>query len=201
MNRAVAKHLRAADPILAPHVSLISSMTLVVSEDPFVDLVHSIIDQQLSEKAGRTIFERFLALFPKGMVTPDAVLALEDQTIRDVGVSWSKVSYIKAIAQAVRSKSVDFASIATLGDEDVIASLTTIKGVGRWTAEMFLMFSLGREDIFSYGDLGLRRAIQRLYGFRKEPTRRQMEKIVRRWSPYRTYAARILWRTLDQPNG
>jgi DNA-3-methyladenine glycosylase II len=176
-------------------------MTLVVSEDPFVDLVHSIIDQQLSEKAGRTIFERFLALFPKGMVTPDAVLALEDQTIRDVGVSWSKVSYIKAIAQAVRSKSVDFASIATLGDEDVIASLTTIKGVGRWTAEMFLMFSLGREDIFSYGDLGLRRAIQRLYGFRKEPTRRQMEKIVRRWSPYRTYAARILWRTLDQPNG
>ena len=82
-------------------------------------------------------------------------------------------------------------------DEDVIVELTKIKGIGRWTAEMFLMFTLGREDIFSYGDLGLRKGIMKLYGYKKEPTEQQMEKLATRWKPYRTYAARILWRSLE----
>lgn len=194
---AIEKHFSSVDPILARHFHLIADMTLSVSTNPFVDLVESITSQQLSIKAGDTIFRRFKKLFPNGRISAKAILALSDQQIRDVGVSWSKVKYIKAIAEAVQSKIVVFTRLPTLSDEEVIAVLTTIHGVGRWTAEMFLMFALGRPDIFSYGDLGLRRGLQKLYGFKSEPTVKQMEKIVRKWSPYRTYASRILWRSLD----
>lgn len=193
----IEKHFSSVDPILASQFHLISDMTLTVSTNPFVDLVESITSQQLSVKAGDTIFRRFKKLFLNGRVSAKAILALSDQQIRDVGVSWSKVKYIKAIAQAVQSKTVVFTRLPALSDEEVITALTTIHGVGRWTAEMFLMFALGREDIFSYGDLGLRRGIQKLYGFKNEPTHKQMEKIVKKWAPYRTYAARILWRSLD----
>jgi DNA-3-methyladenine glycosylase II len=193
----LAKHFSSVDPILSKHFHLISDMTLSVSANPFVDLVESITSQQLSVKAGDTIFRRFKKLFVDEGITAEAILALSDQQIRDVGVSWSKVKYIKAIAEAVRSGTVVFEALAALTDEQVIMTLTTIHGVGRWTAEMFLMFALGREDIFSYGDLGLRRGLQKLYGFKKEPTHKQMEKIVNKWKPYRTYAARILWRSLD----
>jgi len=194
---AIEKHFSSVDPILARHFHLIADMTLSVSTNPFVDLVESITSQQLSIKAGDTIFRRFKKLFPNGRISAKAILALSDQQIRDVGVSWSKVKYIKAIAEAVQSKTVVFKRLPTLSDEEVIAVLTTIHGVGRWTAEMFLMFALGRPDIFSYGDLGLRRGLQKLYGFKSEPTVKQMEKIVKKWSPYRTYASRILWRSLD----
>lgn len=194
---AIEKHFSSVDPILARHFHLIADMTLSVSTNPFVDLVESITSQQLSVKAGDTIFRRFKKLFSNGRISAKAILALSDQQIRDVGVSWSKVKYIKAIAEAVQSKKVVFARLPALSDEEVIAALTTIHGVGRWTAEMFLMFALGREDVFSYGDLGLRRGLQNLYGFQKEPTLKQMEKIVNKWAPYRTYAARILWRSLD----
>ncbi len=191
------KHFSSVDPILAKHFHLIADMTLSVSSNPFEDLVESITSQQLSVKAGDTIFQRFKKLFSKGRITSGAILKLTDQQIRDVGVSWSKVHYIKAIAQAQQSGLIDFAALPALADDLVIQKLITIHGVGQWTAEMFLMFALGREDIFSYGDLGLRRGLQKLYGFKKEPTRKQMEKITKRWSPYRTYAARILWRSLD----
>ncbi|MBP9813846.1 DNA-3-methyladenine glycosylase 2 family protein [Candidatus Woesebacteria bacterium] len=194
---AIEKHFSSVDPILARHFHLIADMTLSVSTNPFVDLVESITSQQLSIKAGDTIFRRFKKLFPNGRISAKAILALSDQQIRDVGVSWSKVKYIKAIAEAVQSKTVVFTRLPSLSDEEVIAVLTTIHGVGRWTAEMFLMFALGRPDIFSYGDLGLRRGLQKLYGFKSEPTVKQMEKIVKKWSPYRTYASRILWRSLD----
>ena len=194
---AIEKHFSSVDPILASHFHLIADLTLTASTNPFVDLVESITSQQLSVKAGSTIFERFKKLFSKGRITPNGILSLSDQQIRDVGVSWSKVKYIKSIAEAVNSGSVVFESFSKMQDEEVIEKLTTIHGVGRWTAEMFLMFALGREDIFSYGDLGLRRGIQKIYRFKKEPSVKQMEKIVKKWTPYRTYAARILWNSLD----
>lgn len=193
----IKKHFSSVDSILAKHFHYISDMTLSVSNDPFIDLVESITSQQLSEKAGSTIFKRLMQLFSKGNLTSHAILSLTDQQIRDVGVSWSKVTYIKAIATAVESGIVDFTVLPNMPDEQVIETLTKIRGVGRWTAEMFLMFALGREDIFSYGDSGLRRGLQKLYGFKYEPTRKQMEKIVNKWTPYRTYASRILWRSLD----
>ncbi len=193
----VEAHFSSVDPIISKYFYLIADLTLSQSSNPFVDLVESITSQQLSVKAGSTIFERFRKLFPKGRITASGILSLTDQQIRDVGVSWSKVKYIKAIAEAVISRMVVFESFSKVSDEEVIEVLTKIHGVGRWTAEMFLMFALGRSDVFSYGDLGLRRGIQKLYSFKKEPTRKQMEKIVNKWAPYRTYASRILWRSMD----
>ena len=101
------------------------------------------------------------------------------------------------LATRVQKKSIHLAKLPDMSNEDIIDELTKVKGIGPWTAEMFLMFSLGREDVFSYGDLGLRNAIKRLYKFRRDPTRKQMEKIVNTWAPYRTWAARILWRSLE----
>ena len=197
LKPTIHSHFRSVDPILYTHVHLIDEMTLSISRTPFVDLIEGITSQQLSEKAGATIFGRLKKLFPSGRITPDRVLAIADQQLRDVGVSWSKAAYIKAIASAVKSKKISFKMLERLSDEEVIKALVQVKGVGRWTAEMFLMFSLGREDIFSYGDLGLRRGMQKIYGFKYEPTLKQMEKITSRWAPFRTYGARILWRYLD----
>ena len=187
----VVTHLRK-DPVLAKALDRVTLTKLVPHTDYFSDLCETIINQQLSEKAGATIWKRFIALFPK--FSPDKVLAMADKKIRASGISWSKISYIKNIARY--SQSVDLRLLRNMENELVISELTKIKGIGQWTAEMFLMFSLGREDIFSYGDLGLKRAIQKLYAFKKEPTQKQMEKIVVKWSPYRTYACRILWMSL-----
>lgn len=166
--------------------------------DYFSDLVETIICQQLSDKAGATIFERFVNLFPQQKVTPGGVLALTNEKIRSVGPSWSKVNYIKNLAAQVTKSSLKLNTLHKLNDEEVISQLTKVKGIGRWTAEMFLMFSLGRKDVFSHGDLGLRRAIQRLYKFKHPPSQKKIEKIVAKWSPYRTYACRVLWRSLGE---
>lgn len=195
----IRQHLLTADPSLVPIISHIETVSLSVSKDPFSDLVEAIINQQLSEKAGRTIFTRFRTSFPGGKLTPKNILGRSDQSLRDVGISWSKVSYIKSLADAVAQKRLILKKLDELDDEAVITELTKVKGVGRWTAEMFLMFSLGREDVFSYGDLGLRRAMAKLYKFRDYPSTKQMEKIVKKWRPYRTIVARMLWASLDTP--
>lgn len=200
VNTRAFIHFKTVDPILfsvLEHIPRKHQLIPKKSFDIFTDLVESIICQQLSNKAGATIFARFCALFPKKIMTPKKVLAMPDEKIRSTGPSWSKVSYIKNIARAVESGQLNLRTIDAKSDEEVIIELTKIKGIGRWTAEMFLMFTLGREDIFSYGDLGLRRAIMKLYGYKKEPTERQMETLTNRWKPYRTWAARILWRSLE----
>lgn len=195
----IRQQLLASDPSLAAIISHIETVSLPVSKDPFSDLVEAIINQQLSEKAGRTIFTRFRASFPGAKLTPRRILARSDQSLRDVGISWSKVTYIKSLAEEVEKKRLRLADLGALDDEAVITALTKVKGIGRWTAEMFLMFSLGREDVFSYGDLGLRRAMAKLYKFRDYPSTKQMEKIVTKWRPYRTIVARMLWASLDAP--
>lgn len=194
----IAAHFRSVDPVLFQHLHLIEGRRLSVSKSPFADLVEAVTNQQLSEKAGSTIFRRLKALFPSGRMTPDGMLSCTDQQLRDVGISWSKVSYIKAIAAAAKEQTVDFDTLPQQSDEDVIRQLTKIRGVGVWTAEMFLMFTLGRPDVFSFGDLGLKRAIQELYGLNKEPSRRTMQRLSDRWKPYRTYAALVLWKFKDR---
>lgn len=193
----VILHLKRADPLLASYLDCIEFPTVGKSDSYFSDLMDAIVSQQLSEKAGATIFARFEALFPDKNITPEFLLTIPDETVRAVGPSWSKISYMKNIATAVVTGTLRIHELDGMDDEDVIAELTKIKGVGRWTAEMFLMFSLGREDVFSPGDLGLRRAIQKIYKIKKEPTPRQLEKITKKWIPYRTYACRILWKTLS----
>lgn len=193
MNKKVIAHFHSVDPLLASVIPLIKPFRLEISDDPFSDLVESIICQQLSDKAGATIFARFQTLFPNKKISARAILKLPDKNIRAVGPSWSKVSYIKNVAKA----GLNFQALQSLDDTQIIQELTKIKGIGPWTAEMFLMFSLGRPDVFSFGDLGLRRAIRKLYNLRKEPKRKRLVQISKKWSPYRSYAARILWRSLE----
>jgi DNA-3-methyladenine glycosylase II len=201
MKPEVRKHFQTVDPILFAALETLDAvaheLTPRHSNDYFSELCDAIISQQLSSKAGATIFGRFKALFPEKKITPHKTLELTDEQIREVGASWSKVKFIKDLAQKTVNKEIPLDSLKDLSNEQVIGILTAVKGIGPWTAEMFLMFSLGREDVFSYGDLGLMRGIQRLYRFKKDPTKKQMEKIVKKWSPYRTYASRILWRSLE----
>jgi len=190
----VVAHFKKVDPILA---SLrVDVEPIVPGNNYFAALCESIVSQQLSVKAGDTIWKRFVTLAVT--VTPKNVLKLPDKKIRAAGISWSKISYLKNLGR--HAKQFDLQQLSDMKNEDVIRELTKVKGIGPWTAEMFLMFTLGREDIFSYGDLGLRNAIKKLYKFKKDPTRKQMEKIVIKWAPYRTYAARILWKSLDMVN-
>lgn len=201
-----AKHLSLADPILGAAISQIKiDENRKPNKNHFRSLVESIVSQQLSVKASDTIFARFVELFVKSgdiktarsFPKPDQILKMPDTRLRKVGLSGSKVKYIKDLAKKVHEKEVQLNRLHKMSDEEVIEHLVQVKGIGRWTGEMFLMFSLARPDIFSHGDLGLRNAIKKLYGFKEAPTTKQIEKIVTKWSPYRTLASRYLWRSLD----
>ncbi len=168
------------------------------TKNKFEYLALTILYQQLSTKAAGTIAARFRALFKtKEFPTPQQVLKTPDGVLRSVGVSGQKVRYIKDLADKVTSKHIHIETLEQLLDEEVIAELTKVKGVGRWTAEMFLMSALNRPDIFSFGDLGLRTAIQKAYGYKALPSVRTMQRLSKKWSPHRTHAARVLWASLD----
>ncbi len=198
MHKKIRNHIEKVDTILYDVLKKIDSIKpLTKSENYFSDLCETIINQQLSGKAGDTIFRRFKKLFSGEKVNPEELLKLSSEKIRNVGTSNSKVKYLKNLAEKIQRKEIDLDDLAGKDDCTVKKSLMKIKGIGPWTAEMFLMFSLAREDIFSLGDLGLRKAIQKLYSFEKKPTDKQIEKLSKIWIPYRTYAARILWRSLE----
>jgi DNA-3-methyladenine glycosylase II len=164
----------------------------------FQSLAEAIISQQLSDKAATTIINRFKALFPGAdFPSPKQVLRKSDSDLRSVGVSGAKASYIKNLARAMEDKTVHFTDVAKATDEEIIEMLVKVKGIGRWTAEMFLIFSLGRPDVFSFGDLGLRNAVKKLYSLRKDPLPKQLQKISSRWQPYRTCASLYLWASLN----
>lgn len=194
------QHLRSVDQKLA---KIIDRYPLKpqkrLPRSHFEALVEAIISQQLSVKAADTIFARFVALFPYAKFPkPEAVVTLPLSKFRQVGISGQKASYIKDLASAVVKGQLKLRSLYRLDNEQVIAELTKIKGIGRWTAEMFLMFTLRRPDVFSYGDLGLRNAIQRLYKLKNAPSEQQLESISKKWSPHRTTAARYLWKSLEE---
>lgn len=199
MNKKIITHFQRVDPTL---FSLFQTMTLDEQRarpprQYFVSLVSEIIGQQLSGRVADVLFERFKKMFRNRHITPHAVLKLSEESLRSTGMSWSKARFIRDLAQKVLAKLVKLDKLAQLPDDAVIRELTKVKGIGPWTAEMFLMFTLGRDDVFSYGDLGLRKAMKKVYGFRKDPTLRQRERIVNTWKPYRTWAARILWKSLE----
>ncbi len=205
MDQAL-KHFKKVDPTLHKVALKIKlkehkkpndlSLEASAKEDYFIDLIESIISQQLSIKAADTIFRRFEKLFPKQKITPEYLLKIPDQKIRGAGISFSKIKYIKGIAQAILDKQIDLKNLEKLSDEEVINELIKLKGIGKWTAEMFLMFTLGRTDIFSAGDLGLQNAIIKIYKLDK-PTKDQLIEISTKWSPHRTIASRILWKSLE----
>ena len=201
MSKKIISHFKKADPAL--HLILLKVYAvhgeklfdLKKSGDLFYDLCESIVSQQLSVKAGDTIFGRVLDLLPGRKLTPKNILRQKDDDLRAAGLSWGKVKYIKDLAQKVDDKELDLERLDELDSDGVIAELTKVKGIGKWTAEMFLMFGLGRPDVFSHGDVGLQNAIKKIYQYEKyDPL--VVEEIIIKWSPYRTYAARILWRSL-----
>lgn len=193
----VKAHFAKADPKIHKVLETVDLAEWFVdssSDDNFFNLSRNIVSQQLALKAASTIFGRFQDLL--GEVTPSRVLGQDDQSLRNVGLSWAKVKYVKDLAAKVESGELDLASLDRLDNESVITELTKVKGIGRWTAEMFLLFTLHKEDIFSYGDLGLKNGFAKLYEI-ESPTRDQIEEVVRSWSPYESYGSISLWHYLD----
>jgi len=198
MKQEAVDHFQSADPVmysLAKNV-LVEDIKPRLPHRYFVGLCTEIIGQQLSGRVADIIFARFRQLFLPKRVTPHDTLRLSDEALRGTGMSWSKTRFIKDLAQKVVTKSIQLHQLAQLTDQEVIKELTKIKGIGPWTAEMFLMFTLGREDVFSCGDLGLRKAVKKFYGLRHEPSPQKLSRMSIKWSPYRTWAARILWKSL-----
>lgn len=188
--------MKFSDPILN---DLVSTYPAPVFQDKsdflYEDLIESIISQQLSVKASDTIYKRFKQLFGKDRCpSPQDVLKTTDETIRTAGISFQKISYIKSVADAFISGLINIKKIKQMSDEEVIAALTQIRGVGKWTAEMVLIFTLNRPDVFSLGDLGLRNAITKLYGITNQ---KEMLKLSEKWKPYRSTACWYLWRSLE----
>ena len=187
------------DPVLAAIIKRHGACGLgAVRErfDHFSMLVRAIVFQQLSTKAATTIHSRLLDAMG-GTVTPAALAALTDDQYRAAGISRQKAAYLRDLAEKVDSGAVPLDAVDVLSDEDVITALTRVKGIGRWTAEMFLIFRLQRPDILPVGDLGIVNAIQRAYGLRKKPTPERMRKLGEAWKPYRSIATWYLWRSLD----
>jgi DNA-3-methyladenine glycosylase II len=165
--------------------------------DPYQALARAIVGQQLSTKAARSIWERLVEILGGTFPEPSGLLAVDAEAIRAAGLSRSKVNFLRDLAERVEDGRLDLKRLMELPDEDVVATLTEIKGVGPWTAEMFLIFHLGRPDVMSAGDLGIRRAVQIEYGLDELPGPTDLERIAGPWRPHRTLACLYLWRSLD----
>lgn len=192
------KHLTKTDPKLGHIIKRVGPCRLhaFAPRDPFEALCMSIASQQLSTKAADTIFRRFCDLFPDRKPVPERVMTLADDEIRAVGFSRPKVAYIKDLASHVTDGRLDLKGLKKHPDDEVMRQLVAVKGIGRWTAEIFLMFRLGRPDIFPADDLGLMNAVQRTYGMRKRPDAKRLRKMCETWKPYRSVAAWYLWQSL-----
>jgi DNA-3-methyladenine glycosylase II len=168
--------------------------------DPaFPALVGSIVSQQLSTKVARVIYDRLVAAMPGGELTPSHILKVRPEKLRELGLSGRKIEYIRDMARHTSEGSLDFAALPSMNDDEVIECLTKVKGVGVWTAHMFLMFSLRRPNVLAVGDLGIRTAIKRAYKLDELPTPAQVEELATSWHPYCTAACWYLWRSLEGP--
>jgi DNA-3-methyladenine glycosylase II len=191
--------LMRRDPVLASLIREIGPCGMAARQhsDHLTALVGSIVSQQLSGKAAATIFGRFRGLFPDGVISHQNIAALDDQALRSAGLSGQKLTYIRDLCARIADRRLVLEELDALDDEAVIERLTAVKGFGRWTAEMFLMFRLHRPDVLPVGDLGINTAIQRLYRLRKRPTAQRMLAIGEAWRPYRSVACWYLWRSLS----
>jgi len=187
--------LRTADARLAAVIDSVGPLELTPSNDPFRALAESIVYQQLSLKAAGTIWRRFEALGP---VTPEGIIGLDVEPMRAAGLSGQKSRYLKDLADAVLTGRIDLATLGKLDDEAVIQEVTLVKGIGRWTAEMFLIFSLGRLDVLALDDAGLLRSAGWLLGHGRSATREEFAEAGEAWRPYRSVASLYLWAAKDR---
>ena len=186
------------DPVLAALIRKHGACGLAAAQraDHFSALVRAITGQQLSTKAASTIYARLVALMPGG-VTPEALASLTDDQMRAVGMSRQKTAYFRDLASKALTGALPLNSLDDMSDDEVIAALTQVKGIGRWSAEMFLMFRLHRPDVLPVDDLGIVNAVKNVYRLRKRPTADRIRKIGEPWRPYRSVACWYLWRSLD----
>jgi len=196
MRKAI-NHLKKTDPIMATIIASVGPFKPSYHEPTFRALVRSIVFQQLAGAAARTIFNRLEAAC-NGDVTPASILKLSDAQLRAVGLSKQKLSYVRSLAELTQSGEIVFEKLGEMDDEGIIEHLTRVKGIGRWTAQMFLMFALRRPDVMPHVDFGLNSAIKKHYRKRKlKPP--HIDKIAKSWQPYRSIACWYLWRSLDGP--
>jgi DNA-3-methyladenine glycosylase II len=191
-------HLRTSDPVLGAIIERVGAYQIQFREPAFESLVRAIIFQQLSGKVASVIFAR-LAKAAGDPLTTAGVLKLRPARMRTLGLSRQKIAYIRDLARKNRDGELDFAALASLTDEEVITSLTSVKGIGVWTAHMFLIFALRRSNVLPVGDLGIRAAIRRAYGMAELPTPAEVIEMARPWHPWCTVASWYLWRSLE-PN-
>jgi DNA-3-methyladenine glycosylase II len=192
-------HFRKADPVIAAAIKRVGPYTLKPNRDRFGMLVRSIVSQQISTSAARSILSRFQELVGGKRFEAEVIARLSPETLRTAGISPQKAGYLLDLAAKVADGTVELARMGRLSDERVIEELTQVKGIGRWTAQMFLIFALGRPDVFPHDDLGVRAAIQRLYGLSELPDKQSSLAIGSRWSPFSTVASWYCWRVLELP--
>ncbi|CAO3423363.1 DNA-3-methyladenine glycosylase family protein [Azospirillum doebereinerae] len=186
-------HLTAIDPIFAECLRVGGVPVRDFSRPGgFPGLLRMVLEQQLSTRVALVLWEK-LRLRLGGVVTPDTILALDDETLRACGFSRQKIGYARGLAEAVADGRLDFDAIHALPDEEAIAQLVALKGIGRWTAEVYLMAALDRPDIWPIGDLAIQLGVQRLKGWTEKPTRAQLMAVAEPWRPHRTTAARLVW--------
>jgi DNA-3-methyladenine glycosylase II len=199
VHRTSVLHLKRADPVLARVIARVGPCRFRrrAGGTHFDALLRSIVYQQLSGKAARTILDRVLALYAGRYPRPAQLLQTPDDALRGAGLSRQKLAYLRDLATKVDTAEVPLARIGRLADEEVIAHLTRVNGIGRWTAQMFLMFRLGRPDVLPELDLGIQNAIQRAYGLPERPGPADVLRIGAAWRPYATIACWYLWRSLE----
>ncbi len=195
--RTGVKYLSKSDKVLARLMSRMKQEPLRLSRNYYHTLVLSIISQQIAWSAANAIMNKFKGIYNGKIPEPEIFLKTNPRKVRGAGVSPQKYSYIKDLCERINGGKLDLRSISYLSDEEAIRELDEVKGIGRWTAEMFLIFSLGRTDIMPADDLGFRKAVQRTYKLRSLPDRKTLERVSRSWRPYRSIATLYLWRSSD----
>ena len=194
--RSAIRHLKQSDPVLCAIIERVGAYRMEFRPPEFHSLARAIVYQQLNGKAAATILKRFTTLAGEPL-TPQGILKLSNAQMRAVGLSKQKSSYLRDMAERAARGELDFSRLPEMTDNEVIQHLTQVKGVGEWTAHMFLMFALRRTNVLPTGDYGIRIAMKKHYKKRKLPKPEHMEKIARTWKPYRSVACWYLWRSLD----
>ncbi len=196
------RELAASDPVMERLIDRLGELSLETrykrtpAVDAFGTLLRSVVGQQVSVKAAAAIHARVAALFDADKPSPEALLEIDPQTLRDAGLSWRKVEYVRDLAAHVVGGELELERLGELSDEEVIAEITAVRGFGLWSAQVFCMFFLQRPDVLPTGDLGIRRAVELEYGLDMIPPPKEVERMGERWSPHRTLASIYLWESL-----
>ena len=201
MNHNIAlRHLSHADKRMEKLIDKFGPPNFNLMNNYYESLIRSIVYQQLSGKAASIIYERLLDLFVFDIYPePKDILAVSIETLRSSGLSYQKVNYIRDLSEKWQEGTMNLTDIDSMTDEEISSELIKVKGIGQWTADMFLMFTLGRPDVFPFGDLGIQKGVMIITNMNRLPTQKEMERKTKKWQPYRTVAAWYLWKLVDGP--